>query len=261
MNNMSAAPNPTDCERERLGRMGANDERGKGVLVISVGKILENLLDLQNLDSHIADLKRVGEISLDPKSKQEELRRVVFREQEKIKSLEDLRLDRNQTKSALEICRLRVLNADASSKEINQLKTLERDLELKENSSARYFAALQAQLSEIQSERTNLENSIGSASGIKREKERTTEAKIREIESLKNQVISKIPNIYVVLYMRLIQARRGVAISRIQGNACGACHMTLPPQFIIQLSKSLSIEKCPSCHRMLAPHQLEKEGN
>ena len=96
MNNMSAAPNPTDCERERLGRMGANDERGKGVLVISVGKILENLLDLQNLDSHIADLKRVGEISLDPKSKQEELRRVVFREQEKIKSLEDLRLDRNQ---------------------------------------------------------------------------------------------------------------------------------------------------------------------
>jgi len=274
MNSMSAAPNPTNYERENLGRVGANDERGKDVLVISVGEILENLLELQNLDSQIAALKRTGEVSPDLKGKQEELKRVSLREQEKLKSIDDLRLNRNQTKSALEICRQRILKADAASKdiksasvfqaiikEIDQLKTLEQDLEVKDNSITKDFEALQAQLSEIQNERTNLENSIGSASGIKKEKERGTEGKIREIESLKNQVISKIPASNVALYTRLIQARGGVAISRILGSACGACHMTLPPQFFIQLGRSPNIEQCPNCHRILVPLRIEKGGH
>ena len=41
------------------------------------------------------------------------------------------------------------------------------------------------------------------------------------------------------------------ALSPILKNMCGACRMTLPPQFVVEVVKAKAIQTCESCHRIL----------
>jgi predicted nucleic acid-binding Zn-ribbon protein len=81
-------------------------------------------------------------------------------------------------------------------------------------------------------------------------------AGVQEIEAQKvpmqNQILPK----YLVLYRRIAVARGGLGAARLRGGSCGACNMVLPPQFVTELSRSLTIEQCPNCKRILVPQCL-----
>ena len=54
-------------------------------------------------------------------------------------------------------------------------------------------------------------------------------------------------------YLRLLQAgRRPAVITTIRGY-CQACHMLVPPQLMLLLTRAELICRCPSCHRFLCP--------
>ena len=51
------------------------------------------------------------------------------------------------------------------------------------------------------------------------------------------------------LYSKTRERRGGVAMTQLNGNSCGECHMKVAPQVIINLKKGTSVEMCDSCRR------------
>jgi predicted nucleic acid-binding Zn-ribbon protein len=82
----------------------------------------------------------------------------------------------------------------------------------------------------------------------------------KELVDFRARVVSKIPQPYVLLYQKLLQSRKGVAISEVRGGSCTGCHMVLPPQFVSQLTRSPVVVHCPTCHRILARNLTASEA-
>lgn len=59
-------------------------------------------------------------------------------------------------------------------------------------------------------------------------------------------------------YKKLIIKRKGLAVVPLNGNICGGCHFSLPPQVVAQVKTGDKILTCTYCHRMLyAPAKIE----
>jgi len=55
----------------------------------------------------------------------------------------------------------------------------------------------------------------------------------------------------LALYEQLIKGRRGVAIARMEGDLCSACHVRQRPHMAQQVRRNDSIVQCESCQRIL----------
>ena len=51
---------------------------------------------------------------------------------------------------------------------------------------------------------------------------------------------------------------RGLAVVSVRGGTCQGCNMNIPPQLYNVLQRGLSIETCPSCHRLIYWEELMK---
>lgn len=91
------------------------------------------------------------------------------------------------------------------------------------------------------------------------QKEKTiVDARMKEIDSKLTEFLAKresiTPNIeqkVLVRYERVLENRDGVAIVPVEGDACGGCHMNLPPQVISEVKLREDIIVCQSCSRIL----------
>ena len=53
-------------------------------------------------------------------------------------------------------------------------------------------------------------------------------------------------------YDTVLQRRNGVAVVTVaDGRTCGGCHMQVPPQALIEIRRSASVQVCPNCQRIL----------
>ena len=53
-------------------------------------------------------------------------------------------------------------------------------------------------------------------------------------------------------YDQVLQRRNGVAVVTVaDGRTCGGCHMQVPPQALIEIRRSASVQVCPNCQRIL----------
>lgn len=55
----------------------------------------------------------------------------------------------------------------------------------------------------------------------------------------------------LALYEQLLKGRRGVAIARMEGDLCSACHVRQRPHMAQQVRRNDSIVQCESCQRIL----------
>jgi predicted nucleic acid-binding Zn-ribbon protein len=226
---------------------------------------LEFLVQLQALDRKIIALRGKPDIPQDVRAKQDELGRLKAQEQEKLRALDDLRLSKGQTFGALELCRQRLMSAEAAKKdikssevfnttlkEIEQLKSAEQGLELKERNNEKATETLRAQLTDIQVRRQGVEREIEATASVRLTKDHETADAIAKIEAQKAEVYPKIPSQYLSLYQRLAAQRGGVAVVELRGNSCGECHMLLPAQFVNDLRRTQRIDQCQNCKRILS---------
>jgi len=52
-------------------------------------------------------------------------------------------------------------------------------------------------------------------------------------------------------YEQLLKGRRGIAVARMTGEICGACHVRLRPHVTQQIRRNDAIVQCDSCQRIL----------
>jgi predicted nucleic acid-binding Zn-ribbon protein len=52
-------------------------------------------------------------------------------------------------------------------------------------------------------------------------------------------------------YEKILKSREGLAVAPVQHNACGGCHLGLPPQIVNEIHLSDKVIVCESCARIL----------
>ena len=78
-----------------------------------------------------------------------------------------------------------------------------------------------------------------------------TQSEQEELKTNRGILVKNIELVQLNLYEKIRQARDGIGMESIIGNACGGCYTQLPPQTVIEIKKSVDIITCPSCSIML----------
>lgn len=75
--------------------------------------------------------------------------------------------------------------------------------------------------------------------------------RLKELQSDHASLKAGIPEEPLALYERLIVRKGDSAISPLEHEICGGCHMKVPTQVAVQVRMSQGVPQCPNCGRIL----------
>ncbi len=76
-------------------------------------------------------------------------------------------------------------------------------------------------------------------------------SEIAGIEERRKQFVPNLDPRLVSQYERILTKREGLALAAVKNNACGGCHLELPPQIVNEISMHDKIITCEQCARIL----------
>jgi len=76
------------------------------------------------------------------------------------------------------------------------------------------------------------------------------QAKVAELNQALAAAESQLPADFVLQYRRLSQAYGAGALAEVEGNICGSCYVSLPPQLAVQV-RAGQVVFCKTCGRLL----------
>ena len=79
----------------------------------------------------------------------------------------------------------------------------------------------------------------------------TLDANLARIAAERERAVADVEPALLVKYEQLLKARRGVAVARMTGELCTACHVRLRPHVAQQVRRNDAIVQCDSCQRIL----------
>ncbi|MBA4372216.1 MAG: hypothetical protein C0402_05085 [Thermodesulfovibrio sp.] len=89
---------------------------------------------------------------------------------------------------------------------------------------------------------------------VRKELDREVASHEKELSGLKAERLGIVnliePDVYT-LYMRLLRAGGGIALSPAKNEVCGGCDMNMPPQLFVEVRKNEELLQCPQCQRIL----------
>lgn len=74
---------------------------------------------------------------------------------------------------------------------------------------------------------------------------------LRQIEADRQRLLPSLDAAILQQYERILRSRNGLALVPVVGEACGGCHMALPPQIINEAAQEQRLVTCGSCARLL----------
>jgi len=134
----------------------------------------------------------------------------------------------------IEYLKLAMNEAELEDLELEEEKeTLQNDLQEKEEN-------LESLSEDLRIRRDRLENLIAESANKKSELEKEREEKSIHIDP---SVLGR--------YVRIRDARYGLAVVTIDGNSCSGCGFVVPPQTVSVIRKKTSLYNCDICSRFL----------
>src|SRR5690606_27084026 len=132
-----------------------------------------------------------------------------------------------------------------SGRETEHMRLEVQSLRGQKSASEERVLALLEQLDPSQEAVARLEKQREELAGQKAELESIITAEWRQIdaelarkEERKREALAPVPEELVEVYERLRQTKEGVAISRLENNTCGGCHMILSPAEVSQAKET-----------------------
>ena len=90
---------------------------------------------------------------------------------------------------------------------------------------------------------------------IRREKLQSVIAESAEeklsLEKQRDESIKDIDQSTLSIYSRVIEARGGLAVVKLEGSACGGCGAHIPPQTVSEVRAKSNVHTCGVCGRFL----------
>jgi len=226
---------------------------------------MEQLIRLQDIDTKLKDL---NDLLGDLPSK-----------------VEDLNHQENSIKNSIKEKkkRLKELEVAMHKREVDIAQTNEKVNKLKDQlflvTNNKQYDALMVEIDHIKEQRTNFENeliefmeekestvesintmekNLGDLSEnlvSRREKlqsaiDESAEEKL-SLEKQREESIKDIDLNTLSVYSRVIEARDGLAVVKLEGSACGGCGAHIPPQIATEVRAKTNVHTCDVCGRFL----------
>lgn len=151
---------------------------------------------------------------------------------------------------------------DSLAKEI-EFQSLE--IQLSEKNKTKYSAAVEAKTEEIKT----FEEKMAELQGILTQKQDELEGILAETEIEEKNLLEEAETHKAKIEPRLLtaferirkNARNGLAIVKIERDACGGCFSTIPPQRQLDIRLHKKIIVCEACGRIFIDQQLVEENS
>lgn len=222
---------------------------------------LERLLAVQSEDMHLASLESRRE-EIGPR-RGEMTREITALESERVElgqAREQARLLRRAKESELDFQREKLTRYE---RQLNEVKTnVAYSALLSEIQRAkREISGLEDEILELMTQSEDHDRRIGeidseleakreTAAGALEElaaEERQLEREIATARGRREALVVDVDRTLYRMYDRLRRARRFPALVPLRGHACGACHGSLPPQIVREITHEGALHVCESC--------------
>jgi predicted nucleic acid-binding Zn-ribbon protein len=104
----------------------------------------------------------------------------------------------------------------------------------------------------------NLKTSIGKDDEAASARMAEIEGKIAELRAERDKLAAEVKPDVLKRYSS-IRMRRGLAVVSVRNGTCQGCNMNIPPQLYNVLQRGVSVETCPSCHRIIYWEEIMKD--
>ncbi len=207
-------------------------------------KLLQAPLKLKNMEDELSMVRQkiekekeiIEELEKERHKKEKELEV----DKEKIKKLEvklyDVKTNKEYQALLKEIEAAKEAN-DRTEEDVLVLMDKVEDLRKDYETSA---AELKRREKESEAEKVQIEKEIQSMDAI-----------IAKLTTERDNLLSVVSDNLRTIYGILRERRGGVAVSNVKNGVCMGCHMNIPPQLYIEVTKNKKLIQCPSCNRIL----------
>jgi hypothetical protein len=233
-----------------------------------VDKNLQNLVDLQKLDSQILALHlKIESIPAHIAAEEAVYKNAQKAHEAASQKQQSIEKKKKEKERQIEDLNEKIAKMKSRAPEIKTNKEYQANL--------KEIEAFEAQIRAIEDELLNImeaiENSEGStkeenikfaaakaeadALGIERQKEvKTAEQELQDLKSKRKEFSDKIEPETYALYLGLLKSKRGLAVAEVAKGICQGCCMNVPPQLFVQIKNSAEggvLFQCPQCLRIL----------
>ncbi len=232
---------------------------------MSVNEQLKGLIELQQIDLKILNIKRI-------------LDEIPIRISEAERPLNDIQASLEGIKQKLASLekekRNKEMQLDDTIEKINKLRS--RFKEIKTNKE---YQAYLKEIESLEKERYSIEDeilivmeeidNISKRLILEEEKQKQEKEKIesfknsmiqektereeelKKIKEMRIKLVEKIDEELYDQYINLIETYNGLAVVEAVNEICQGCNMNIPPQLFVELKKNEDIIHCPQCRRIL----------
>ena len=226
---------------------------------------LEQLIQLQALDLQIRDLTRQRD---DIPRQTESLELEISKSDKNLKALqetlENLRKERRRLEGDVDSARARLsrykeqLMAVKTNKEYtamqHEIEGCGKEITSKEDEVLAIMEKMEAQEKAIKDGQGGFAARQNEVHRQQQEQHRQAQSLDRQIDVLqaeRGRLLGGISSSSLVLYRRIADARKGVALAEVRDQSCQLCHVRLRPQMFNEIRKNECIVTCESCNRIL----------
>lgn len=232
---------------------------------MDIAEQINQLIELQKLDTQIYKFNRTKEeIPILIKNLEEDFK----------KKTESLKEEENSLKSLL------VKQKDKENELASKEETIKKcQTQLYQIKTNKEYAAMQHEIGGYEADKSALEDEIiaildeveakkksieDHKTKLKEEEKKLNAEKdkvnseLKEIEQQLNslntqrsELASKIDKKMLSKYERILKGKDGLAMVSVREDACGGCHLNLPPQVINEIRMKTDLVFCESCARIL----------
>ena len=221
---------------------------------------LKKLISLQSVDDKIQEIESLsGDLPNRVEKKESQLTSIQDKlesNSEKIDTLEkesrkmsaeieDHQVKLNKYKDQLFLVKTNK-EYDALNHEIDHLKgavsqsedsllTMQEEIESESEMKKVNETDIEELVTSLKTDKKHLDGALSDSKG-----------ELEELNNSRGAIAKAISNSFLSKYNQL-QTTRGSGVASLNGNCCGGCYSTLPPQMIIEIQSNNVIHTCPSC--------------
>ena len=232
---------------------------------VNITEQITLLIELQKLDSHILSLEKKmkdGPIRIQGledafktrseilKDGENQLKTVLVKQKEKeneLLSKEELikkcqtQLYAMKTNKEYTAMQQEIKGNEADKSKIeDELLALMDEAEVGKGRIEKDRAAVKADEDNMNQEKAKVNAEIKVAQG-----------EVDELKKARDEQAAKVDKQVLKKYERILKGKDGLVLAAVTNDACGGCHMNLPPQVFVEIKMKEGLVFCESCSRIL----------
>lgn len=247
---------------------------------LSTAERLKALHDLQTIDSKIDRLQVLkGELPIEVQALEDDIFTSNSRIEKISEDLDQLNQDVvahdvaiKNSNALLERYEKQLENVknnrefDALTKEVGMQKLEIQLSEKKLRIAGEKIEVKKVLLQEMTSKQVHLKEMLEAKKAELEEITKETDIEEEKLQKKSVRAMKKVDDFFLVAYKRIrTNYRNGLAVVTVDRDACGGCHISIPPQLQLDIENELTIIPCENCGRIFVPNyaerkRLEKEG-